>query len=236
MMPPLPKWPRSSPRAPAGGAIGQYGPDRSVLADRGVYQPQDRKLEWGDAVVPLLADFIARSQPGLRGFTRSNLFRMRQFYEVYQEDEIVAALLRQLSWTHHLIILGQSRDPEERAFYLRMASQEKWSSESWSGSVKRPCSSARPPAPKSRRCCDKISRRRRAYSGHVSRCILKLPEGDNEATSTSASSPVQGSSYPTRARFSSVGSGDPSQVGGRDFALGLAVFPSWPKMPSSRSS
>jgi predicted nuclease of restriction endonuclease-like (RecB) superfamily len=84
--------------------------------------------EWGDAVVPQLADYIARSQPGLRGFTRSNLFRMRQFYEAYQEDEIVAALLRQLSWTHHLIILGQSRHPEERAFYLRMTAQEKWSS------------------------------------------------------------------------------------------------------------
>ncbi len=27
--------------------------------------------EWGDAVVPQLADYIARSQPGLRGFTRS---------------------------------------------------------------------------------------------------------------------------------------------------------------------
>ena len=77
--------------------------------------------EWGDGVVPQLAAYIARSQPGLRGFTRPNLFRMRQFYEVYKEEPIVAALLRQLPWTHHLIIVSQSKSAEEREFYLRTA-------------------------------------------------------------------------------------------------------------------
>jgi predicted nuclease of restriction endonuclease-like (RecB) superfamily len=33
----------------------------------------------------------------------------------------------QLPWTHHLIILSQSKRPEEREFYLRLAVQEKWS-------------------------------------------------------------------------------------------------------------
>lgn len=83
--------------------------------------------EWGDGVVAQLAEHIARAQPGLRGFTRRNLFRMRQFYEAYRDDEIVSALLRQLPWTHHLIILSQSRRDEERDFYLRTAIREKWS-------------------------------------------------------------------------------------------------------------
>jgi hypothetical protein len=38
-----------------------------------------RAAEWGDGVVEQLATYIARSQPGLRGFTRANLFRMRPF-------------------------------------------------------------------------------------------------------------------------------------------------------------
>jgi predicted nuclease of restriction endonuclease-like (RecB) superfamily len=84
--------------------------------------------EWGDGIVPQLAQYIARTQPGLRGFTPRNLFRMRQFYESYRGDSIVSALRSQLSWTHHRIILGQSKRPEEREFYLRMAVQEKWSS------------------------------------------------------------------------------------------------------------
>jgi predicted nuclease of restriction endonuclease-like (RecB) superfamily len=83
--------------------------------------------EWGDAVVPQLADYLDRNQPGLRGFTRANLFRMRKFYETYNNDEKVAPLVRQLPWTHNLIILNQSKHPEEREFYLRLAIQEKWS-------------------------------------------------------------------------------------------------------------
>lgn len=83
--------------------------------------------EWGDGVIGQLAQHLAVTQPNLQGFTRSNLFRMRQFYETYQQDEIVAPLVRQLSWSHNLIILGQSKRPQEREFYLKMAINERWS-------------------------------------------------------------------------------------------------------------
>ena len=85
------------------------------------------RAEWGDAVVSQLAEHLARTQPGLRGFTRRNLFRMRQFYEAYHGNEKVSALLTQLPWTHNLLILTQSKHPQEREFYLRLAIQEKWS-------------------------------------------------------------------------------------------------------------
>jgi predicted nuclease of restriction endonuclease-like (RecB) superfamily len=83
--------------------------------------------EWGDGVVDELAQTIARKHPSLRGFTRANLFRMRQFYETYRANEKVSPLVRQLPWTHHLIILSQSNLPEEREFYMRLAIQERWS-------------------------------------------------------------------------------------------------------------
>jgi DNA gyrase subunit B len=53
---------------------------------------------------------------------------MRQFYEAYQHDQIVSALLTQLPWTHNLTILSRSKHPEEREFYIKMAIKEKWSS------------------------------------------------------------------------------------------------------------
>jgi predicted nuclease of restriction endonuclease-like (RecB) superfamily len=96
-----------------------------------VGQTISRKIEtaeWGDGVVDQLATFLARTQPGLKGFTRRNLFRMRQFYEAYRDHEIVSPLVRQLPWTHNLIILSQSKRPEEREFYLHLAAREKWSS------------------------------------------------------------------------------------------------------------
>lgn len=85
------------------------------------------QAEWGDKVIARLADYIARTQPTLRGFKRQNLSRMRQFYEAYQDEQIVSPVVRQLPWTHNMIILNQSKRSEEREFYLRLAIQEKWS-------------------------------------------------------------------------------------------------------------
>lgn len=88
------------------------------------------KLEaatWGEGVVEALAAYIQRRHPGLRGFTRANLFRMRQFYDTYRDDQKVAPLVRQLPWGHNMVILGGCKRPEEREFYLRMAQRDRWS-------------------------------------------------------------------------------------------------------------
>lgn len=83
---------------------------------------------WGKGTIQSLGDYLRKSEPGLRGFSPQNLWRMRQFYEAYRAEPILSALLRELPWTHHLIILGQAKLPEEREFYMRMAIREKWSS------------------------------------------------------------------------------------------------------------
>lgn len=93
----------------------------------GIISRKIEAAEWGDGVVEQLATYISKTQTGLRGFTRANLFRMRQFYETYRTKQKVAPLARQLSWTHNLVILGQSKRPEEREFYLQMAIREQWS-------------------------------------------------------------------------------------------------------------
>ena len=83
--------------------------------------------EWGAGVVAQLAAHIAKAYPGLRGFTRPNLFRMRQFYEAYRGEEVVSPLVRQLPWTHNLIILSQTKHQQERELYLLAAIKERWS-------------------------------------------------------------------------------------------------------------
>jgi hypothetical protein len=70
----------------------------------------------GDGVVDELAATIARQYPGMRGYTRRNLFRTRQFYDTYQGNQKVSPLVTQLPWTHHLILLSQTKHPAERAF------------------------------------------------------------------------------------------------------------------------
>ncbi len=87
-----------------------------------------RKLdsaEWGDGVVDELAHYLAKTQPGLRGFTRRNLFRMRQFYDCYSDQTFVSAMLTQLPWTHHLLILSYSKREE-----IWVASSPNWAATS----------------------------------------------------------------------------------------------------------
>ena len=81
---------------------------------------------WGEGVVEQLARYIARQHPDWKGFARPNLFRMRQFYETYRADEIVSPLVRQLPWTHNIMILSRSRSAEEREFYVRLCIRERW--------------------------------------------------------------------------------------------------------------
>jgi hypothetical protein len=65
---------------------------------------------WGEGVVDRLAQHLASTMPGQRGFTRRNVFRMLQFFEAYSSaDKKVTALLTQLPRMHNLIIMAQFR-------------------------------------------------------------------------------------------------------------------------------
>lgn len=183
--------------------------------------------EWGDGIVPQLAQYIARTQPGIRGFTRANLFRMRQFYETYRDGSIVAALLRQLPWTHHLIILGQSKRAEEREFYIRTAIQEQWSSRQLERQFKAALferavlTPAKVSAPMRQMEPEALSVFKDSYMLE----FLELPAGHAETDLHRALLlKLKDFLIELGRDFCFVGSEYPLQVGGRDFALDLLFF------------
>ena len=81
---------------------------------------------WGKGTVEALAAYLQHRQPGMTGFSSSNLWRMRQFFETYRDTAKLAPLVRELSWTHNLLILSRCKREEEREFYLRICQREKW--------------------------------------------------------------------------------------------------------------
>lgn len=81
---------------------------------------------WGRGTVRELADWLARENPDARGFSASNLWRMMQFYETYHQHPELAPLVRELSWTHNLTIMGRARTGQEQEFYLQAAIQGRW--------------------------------------------------------------------------------------------------------------
>jgi predicted nuclease of restriction endonuclease-like (RecB) superfamily len=189
-----------------------------------------RKLEsatWGEGVVDALALYIQLRHPNLRGFTRRNLFRMRQFFEAYTGNEKVSALLTQLPWTHHLLILGRSKRTEEREFYIRIAAQEKWSSrelerQTNSGLFERAVlSPAKLSAPLRELHPAAASIFKDAYLVE----FLDLPPTHSEVDLQRALVEQLKQFLIELGRdFCYVGSQYPIQVGGRDFALDLVFF------------
>ncbi|SNS77757.1 Protein of unknown function [Anaerovirgula multivorans] len=74
--------------------------------------------EWGDSIVDELADFIKSNYPKIKGFNRRRLYRMKQFYETYKDNEFVSPLVTQISWTNHLTILSKTKSMEEKELRL----------------------------------------------------------------------------------------------------------------------
>ncbi|MDB5930865.1 MAG: hypothetical protein JWR60_2572 [Polaromonas sp.] len=183
--------------------------------------------EWGDKVVDELARFLARTQPGLRGFTRPNLFRMKQFYDTYQGKPMVSALLRQLPWTHNLLILSYAKREEEREFYLRLAIHEKWSSRE----LERQMRSARfermvlNPVKMSAALTQLNPQAADFFKDVYALEFLSLPATHSEADLHSGLLKNLGRFITELGRdFCFVGSEHPLQVGGQDFALDLLFF------------
>ena len=81
---------------------------------------------WGKSTVTALSSYVQSRHLGLRGFSPQNLWRMRQFFETWCDQPELSTLLRELPWSAHLHILAKTKRPEEREFYLRMSSQQRW--------------------------------------------------------------------------------------------------------------
>lgn len=88
---------------------------------------QSKGASYGDSFIQSLADFFEKNYPDLKGFTRRGLYRMKQFYELYKDDEKVSTLLTQLNWSNHLKIMSACKTMDERIFYMNMCIKERYS-------------------------------------------------------------------------------------------------------------
>jgi predicted nuclease of restriction endonuclease-like (RecB) superfamily len=82
---------------------------------------------WGKGVVAELSRYIAENAPEIKGFSDKNLWRMKQFYETYCENEKLSSLVRELPWTHNTVIFSRCKGNEEREYYLKLVSTDKLS-------------------------------------------------------------------------------------------------------------
>ena len=92
-----------------------------------VLSEQTKVASYGDDYMNRLSDYIQSQFPGIKGFTRRSLYRMKQFYEAYHTNEQLSDLITKLSWSSHILILSSCKTEEEREFYLRLSVKENYS-------------------------------------------------------------------------------------------------------------
>lgn len=81
---------------------------------------------WGKSVVVTLSKDLQTEFPGISGFSATNLWRMKLFYETYSDNEKLAPMVREIGWTHNLVIVEKCKDDLEREFYIRMTRKFGW--------------------------------------------------------------------------------------------------------------
>jgi len=84
------------------------------------------KEGWGKSTVLQLAEYIAKTEPGLKGFSDKNLWRMKQFFETFSDNEKLATLCREITWSHNRLVMPL-KTSEERRFYIQLSIREKLS-------------------------------------------------------------------------------------------------------------
>ena len=88
---------------------------------------ESQNASFGDGYIDSITQEIQSEFPGIRGFNRRGLYRMKKFYETYYKNEFVTPLVSQISWTNHLLIMSSCKSDEEREFYIRLCIKENYS-------------------------------------------------------------------------------------------------------------
>ena len=117
----------------------QSSQTRAVLAVNaellGLYWDIGRQLDawqreraWGSAVVEQMAQDLQASYPGMKGFSRSSLFAMRQFFAFFSPRfEVVPQPVGQLPWGHVRTLLAKVKSVDLLLLYAQAYAEHGWS-------------------------------------------------------------------------------------------------------------
>ena len=82
---------------------------------------------WGKSIVQEFANFVQSKYVGIKGFSAQNIWRMKQFYETYADNEKLSPLVRELPWTNNILIMVGAKTDEAREFYLNLCIKNNYS-------------------------------------------------------------------------------------------------------------
>lgn len=93
---------------------------------------KQKKEGWGSKVLEKVAKDLQSEFPGIEGFSRANIFRMKAFFNAHEK---VAQAVRQfdslpifdIPWGHNIVLLQKIKDNDERLWYASKVIENGWS-------------------------------------------------------------------------------------------------------------
>ncbi len=96
--------------------------------------------KWGSKVIDQIGEDLQKEFPGIAGFSRENIYRMRSFFLAYSnQGEIVSQPVTQLEtstpplqmlqipWGHNQELIFKTKDQDARLWYAHAAKEHGWS-------------------------------------------------------------------------------------------------------------
>ncbi len=102
-----------------------------------------RTERWGAKILEQISNDLQKELPGLRGFSSSNIKKMRVFFDAWESHFVSLSFISNqigstpsnqlsdyfflVSFSHHYQILSKTKNLEERLFYIAKIATEFWS-------------------------------------------------------------------------------------------------------------
>ena len=96
---------------------------------------------WGANIIEKIGKDLQNAFPGIEGFSRTNIFRMRAFYAAYQKvpqavGQLAGLPIFGIPWSHNAIIIEKIKDDDARLWYAKQTLANGWSREALKDVIK----------------------------------------------------------------------------------------------------
>jgi predicted nuclease of restriction endonuclease-like (RecB) superfamily len=84
--------------------------------------------KWGAKIIEQLASDLSKEFKEMKGFSRSNMYFIYQWYNFYlDESQIVQQLVRQIPWGHNILLVNKTKDVAKAIWYTKQTIEHGWS-------------------------------------------------------------------------------------------------------------
>lgn len=83
-------------------------------------------LGWGKSVVEQMSKDLINEFGEKSGYSSSNLWRMRNFYLSYKDNEKLAQAVREISWGQNILIFEKLKDDIQKEYYIQNTIENGW--------------------------------------------------------------------------------------------------------------